>query len=152
MNPLNQHPNSNEELPPHLQLRSVPLDNSGGHLPQYDPKTGGYVTSSLPKPDQDGTFNNLGTTGPGVNNVVESTGSVAYGGVYNQQYEGDYYSAKRVVNKAPSAPSTSNAPIAQTVEVKVVSSSSTTTSGSEFEFDYDAIRKQYGDGYSAKRT
>jgi hypothetical protein len=150
MNPLAQQPSSrSEELPAHLQLRSIPLDKSGSHLPNYDPSSGGYITSSLPQPDQNGHFNEYGSSGPGVNNVVISTGSVAYGGVYNQQYEGDYYSARRVApgtHKDPSAPNNSTVPIAQTVDIKVVP----TTSDSG-EFDYNAVRNQYGDGYSAKR-
>lgn len=92
-----------------------------------------------------GNYNNDGLTGPGVNGTVQSTASVAYGGAYNSQYEGGYYSAKRVGTSC-------SAPEAQSVEVKVVTSSSpstsTTTSG---EFDYDAVRAQYGSGYSAKR-
>jgi hypothetical protein len=138
---------------PQPLLHSVPLDHSAAHIAQYDPKQGGYVTGTGTVTNNEctqGDYNNNGLTGPGVNNTVKSTGSVAYGGAYNSQYEGDYYSAKRV----PEVPSVS-APTAQTVEVKVVSSSpaagTSSGGGGGGEFDYDSVRAQYGNGYSAKR-
>jgi hypothetical protein len=134
-----------------VQLKSIPLDHSGAHIAQYDAKSG-YVSGTGTVTNNEstqGNYNHNGATGPGVNNTVKSTGSVAYGGAYGAQYEGEYYSAKRLPEVE------SSAPLAQTVEVKVVSSnpapgSSSSSAGGEF--DYDAIRGQYGNGYSAKRV
>mmetsp|Transcript_1904 Transcript_1904/g.3618 ORF Transcript_1904/g.3618 Transcript_1904/m.3618 type:complete len:237 (-) Transcript_1904:336-1046(-) len=134
-----------QQQKPVIPLNSIPLDHSGSHIPQYDPKTGGYVSGTGTVTNNEctqGNYNNNGLTGPGVNNTVQSTGSVAYGGALGSQYEGGYYSAKRVTQTE------SSAPVAQQVDVKVVSS--VPVSSSE-EFDYGAMRAQYGNGYSAKR-
>lgn len=131
-------------------LPSVPLDHSRAHIAQYDPKNGGYVTgtgSVASNQSTEGNYNSNGLSGPGVNGTAQSTGSVAYGGACGAQYEGEYYSAKRVANVPPSS---SAPPIAQTLEVKVVSSTDGASASSGF--DYDAVRAQYGNGYSAKRV
>jgi hypothetical protein len=154
-NPLNSshiHLQEQEQMPV-SPLRSVPLDHSGAHIAQYDPSSGGYVPGTgtvMNNECTQGNYNHNGLTGPGVNGTVQSSGSVAYGGSYGAQYEGGYYSAKRIPQVS------SSAPVAQ--EVKIVSSSSShstigsnSTAGSSGEFDYDSVRAQYGNGYSAKR-
>lgn len=143
-NPLVSHHVPPQQEKPVPQLNSIPLDHSGSHIPQYDPKTGGYVTGTGTVTNNEctqGNYNNNGLTSPGVNNTVQSTGSVAYGGALGSQYEGGYYSAKRVVQTE------SSAPVAEQVDVKIVSSIPVSSG----EFDYDAMRAQYGNGYSAKR-
>lgn len=144
---ISPHAQIQTQQTPQQPLPFVPLDNSAAHIAQYDSKQGGYVpgTGSVANNEcTQGNFNNQGMTGPGVNGTVQSTGSVAYGGAYNSQYEGDYYSAKRVNVGAGTGTGLplSSAPL----DVKVVSS--TEASG---EFDYAAVRGQYGDGYSTKR-